>query len=330
MFLQPGMDGLLLPFLSTRDLLRLSECSHSLLQYRNHISRLCVIRHPTPTPRMKRALLRMLTDQYNAGRGLDYLKLNHESLIPLLDLAGCFERLKTLNLSGLLPSNADGGYLVSALECGGLKDLEGLTLWTKGMTLRLVKKILNALKNGACPKLRNLELVWDKDSHEFGDRRNALGGPIAEVLRSGHCRHLQLLDLTGLHLGDEDEAETVIAALRGRSCPELVVLGLTLRSEILFQALGQALRSAACSKLEHLILPSHERGWSIPILGAIEAGGCPNFKKLRYRTPNVEPRALLHALKSGNCKRLQDIELDSWTFTGGELQELFEIVKQRR
>ena len=54
---------LLLPVLTTTDLLHLSECSQGLLGYRYHLSRVETITHPSYTPAMDVGLARLLSGQ---------------------------------------------------------------------------------------------------------------------------------------------------------------------------------------------------------------------------------------------------------------------------
>ena len=88
---------LILSFLDTADCLRLSECCQALLDYRYHLSKVKVIPHPSPTPGNRRGLARLLLEQRG---GLEYLRVEHESVLHVLDLAseGCFKGLKTLKL----------------------------------------------------------------------------------------------------------------------------------------------------------------------------------------------------------------------------------------
>jgi len=53
----------LLPFLSTPDLLRLSESCRVLLPYRKHLQRVKIVNHPTPTTKMKLSLVKLLAEQ---------------------------------------------------------------------------------------------------------------------------------------------------------------------------------------------------------------------------------------------------------------------------
>ena len=55
---------LLLPFLTTTDRLRSSECCNDLFNYRYHLSRVMIVPHPSPSsPGMEEALVCLLTGQ---------------------------------------------------------------------------------------------------------------------------------------------------------------------------------------------------------------------------------------------------------------------------
>jgi hypothetical protein len=74
---------ILLPYFSTLDLLRLSECSQGLLKYRSHITRVTIVPHPSPTAGMKRALVRLLAEQQT---GVHYLRIGDRTVVSVLDL----------------------------------------------------------------------------------------------------------------------------------------------------------------------------------------------------------------------------------------------------
>ena len=59
----PEGHRLLLPFLTTTDLLHLSECCQGLLNYRYHLSRVAIIPHPECTSAMDEGLTRLLSGQ---------------------------------------------------------------------------------------------------------------------------------------------------------------------------------------------------------------------------------------------------------------------------
>ena len=58
---------ILLPFLDTDDLLRLSECSKGLINYRYHLSRIKNMHHPISTLSMDDALNPLLLDPQAVG-----------------------------------------------------------------------------------------------------------------------------------------------------------------------------------------------------------------------------------------------------------------------
>jgi len=92
---------LLVPFLTTNDLLQLSECSKPLVNYRQHLSRIKIVPHPATviTPGIRRALSQLLDEQQNL---IELLSLSEFSLAPMLDHGGWYgcSKVKRLELSG--------------------------------------------------------------------------------------------------------------------------------------------------------------------------------------------------------------------------------------
>jgi len=89
--------GAFIPFLTTHDLLRLSECSKALVPYRQHFSRIKLVRHPSPiTPALRSALSRLLGEQQG---DIVVLCLCHPSVVEALSYGGCVAALKRKGLS---------------------------------------------------------------------------------------------------------------------------------------------------------------------------------------------------------------------------------------
>lgn len=106
---------------------------------------------------------------------------------------------------------------------------------------------------------------------------------LAIALGSGHCHSLQELDLsrTRLSLGG---FTAVTHALQQGHCPDLRRLGLSFCCLWAAdgRALGVALRSGHIGKVEELDLSGNDMGDDglIPVLEALEAGCCPNLRRL--------------------------------------------------
>lgn len=156
------------------------------------------------------------------------------------------------------------------------------------------REIIRALTDSACPSLRRLSLCRMGRGLSYGGRSPdydpvGIGQALAEAFESGNCRHLQELTVHSTELGHEG-AIAMIRAMKGGACPEIVKLSLGLSSAAHVRALGQALRSMACPKLQILSFCNsfyHEHDHELEegrvvIFEAIEAGCCPNIKELNF------------------------------------------------
>lgn len=319
-----GGDHLVLPFLSTKDRLRLSECSQGLINYRNNLSCVKLIAHPSSNPPDRAALHQLLMGQQQRGCGLAYLFIAHRSLLDVLGLAihGCFKALRTLDLTGRLWYQSpmweeeDAVYLAGVLAGGGLEGLEELRLQRMFIGGPSVEMILQALTGGACPRLRQLGLTRTDD---FLPDEGGVGHALVEALESGHLRHLQELSFNNYwgHHGVGEKSSGVFRALQRGACPSLARLSLSAwrLSSTESQALAMALGSGSCARLEYLDLGDNwtagEQGWGA-IFEALQAGCSPMLKVLNLSNGALGPvsaAALAHALLSGNCPRLQSLDL---------------------
>ena len=83
------------------------------------------------------------------------------------------------------------------------------------------------------------------------------------AIESGHCRHLQELDLGGIIRIDQHEQgmSRIIIALQGGCCPDLMSLRLSGCRLSMDDGvnLGALLRSGVCPKLEKLYLGENPR-----------------------------------------------------------------------
>lgn len=239
---------------------------------------------------------------------------------------GCFCGIKTLDLRLYQKEKKTLRYdmaehVTRALAGGGLRCLEGLHIYSLGD--KGITAVLHLLKGGACPQLRDLKLYFSHQLHA-----NAL----VEALDSGHLSNLRELELMhdALTYSVNSYAESwgtmVASALQRRTCPELVFLCLELPFPQDTVALGEAMMSGACAKLEKLIFPTCDAFQdSTFIFGALEAGACPSLKKLDATESMMSTEsatALGYALRSGNCRQLQELSVTMSFITCDLLQAI--------
>ena len=275
----------------------------------------------------------MLLDQRG---GLEYLRVGHESVLHVLELAswGWFEWLKTLDLStsGVVveeggdlwsawtgPSEetleTNAGLVARALIGGGLRDLEELNMRGAARMVgpRGREVVMDALKTGVCPNLRRL-YISGASSYKYDEgARN----PVADALESGHLRHLEELDLSQNKLGHEG-VEAIARALQEGACPHLTYLNLEGSgiSHAAGPVLGEVMRSGRCGMLRHLNI-GENRLASIeglgPVISALEAGGCPSLRSLGLHYCELLPApatTLSQAVRSVSCRQLQYLTLE--------------------
>jgi len=99
---------ILVRFLTTNDLLRLSECCKPFVNYRHHLSRLKTVSHPSDNITMRRALFVLLAKQHCH---VEYLMIGDPGFIGVLDCgrwALCpFIRVLKIYLHGMQELNDD-------------------------------------------------------------------------------------------------------------------------------------------------------------------------------------------------------------------------------
>lgn len=230
------------------------EEASSLKSCRSFLERVKIVPHPSPTPSIKRGLVRLLVDQPL----LSCLRADHQSLLKMLGLAwwGCCEGIKTLNLSKVKVQDEDALELGMALSSGTLRSLEvspRLTM-TKGEGL--------ARLSDHHPPMSVMRLlqVLDLSGGQLALTPAGLDH-IIRPLAEGGCPALVRLDLSDSLLGSG--AERVATFLESPFGHELRDLNLG----------GVDLSSASGT--------SQGGGAMTTILKAMEAGNCPNIEKLR-------------------------------------------------
>ena len=326
---EPDGQRIILNFLSTTDRLRLSECSKSLLQYRNHLFNIKVVRHPSATRGLEKALIRLLSQQVS----LLCLRVVHALVLPSVLEAmrlGWLKGLKSLDLSQILVKDNDAAALETALVKGGCPQLEELHV--RFFVDGVVTHVMSALSLGACPSIRQLKLHKQLTTYDAsrstplpvrGDGRKYRQS-FGAALKSGYCQRLQELDLIGIWLDDEG-MRAFAQALQQGACVDLHALSLAgcAMGPAGVASLGEALGAGSCPRLELLNLSSTDfmGGTIISVANALAAGGCRALQHLEFQRAGMrvnEGRALARALASGKCTSLRRLNISLNKHVGDE------------
>ena len=191
--LQPEGQHILPSFISTNDLLRLSECCNELIGYRHYLSGVELINPDDDLEEdvnhgIQEGVGRLLMEQ--RGR-IDFLRLCDLSVLPMLmslaDKGGC--EVKTLEVSEIGCSDSDHDHLLGTILVGG-------SLWgvEELHCMAAHKVVMNALAQGAYPCLTTLTLEPSLyQSRQCLEQYRAL----AAAMTSGYCQRLQDLTLIG-------------------------------------------------------------------------------------------------------------------------------------
>ena len=300
-------NNILMPFLTTNDLLRLSECSKQLLDYRYQLSRVGIVLHPSPTFLMKRALFQLMAKQV---LGVEDLQIRDSAVLKLLGQGGwhpCCSRVKTLDLSGVTFDEQAVMGLEQALLGGNLLDLEEL-YFAKIDLVPSFGPVTDCLAQGACPALCHLSFSNTWLSSQMGE---ALGTTIS----LNHCKNLRCLELNDCD-GDPEFFIPIATALQdgcGRMLQQLLMANTNLSGQGI-RALGIAMEAGALPLLEVLKLSVDDSAGDddvVHLMMALELGQCPQLRELACGS-DLGPagvEAFARALASGNCGRLQVLKL---------------------
>jgi len=254
-----GGEGprILLPFLSSSELLRLSECCKFLINYHYHMRCIMLKPHPLsglatiPPPRL---LLTGLSHFLSSQRSpIDELSISKASMMMSLGSIrweGC-SSVKKLRLSCYF-DHAEEEHMVSlgrGMISGNLRSLEEFEVMQQEPLMPLLAPILSALEGGACPAIKKLNL-WSGTGQEEGDD----GGAIARALKSGLCRTLEELSLTSISMGTTVKEHTAICvALANGHYPHLSSLQLGHLNRVAVEALARAVRENHLPQLKDLV-----------------------------------------------------------------------------
>ena len=119
---------MLLPFLTTTDLLQLSQCSKALTNYRYNLSRVTIIPHPSGVPEMEEALTRLLSGQMS-GMHVKVTRRHEEVMKVVLEVvkSGAMgQHLKGLDVE--VESSDAVQLLYGAMAEGKCRGLEELAI----------------------------------------------------------------------------------------------------------------------------------------------------------------------------------------------------------
>ena len=350
-----------LPFLSTKDRLRLSECCNGLLDYRFHLSR---VRLAIPSRLDGNSCFgrgvgfgvsRLLARQRD---GLRYLVAKRSLALRILDdvadVGWC--RVKCLNMGHGLPVDVpsrDTDVLRRILWRGGLRGIEKLVCDGD------VEVVMRSLACGACPALTGLNLKetaqrWKKPVAVYPAACDILA---TTMISEGRLKGLIKLTVNGL---PEDCFSGIARALQAGSCPALSKLDVsdTINSRSDWLALAELLRSGACPHLKVVkarskiyfddrVLPVmaalQERNWpdltelvvnlghidTIPMASLMVSGRIPNIQSLGTfkRYPKEASLPLLEAIRDGCVSDLRHIEMNGCWMDERHVHVLGEILR---
>lgn len=304
---------LLVPFLTTNDLLRLSECSKTLKNYRYYLSRIkiisrdkrgrCIMRS---RPTEKRNLCHLLSEQRLA---INVLCLADTRVVKVIDEMGwsCCQAVEALDLSGVKGQFVDCASLARGLLGGNLLQLQELILKGFICSVDSLERLMSALAEGACPHLRLLDL----SNHSF-EGGNA-GEAIALALGSNNCRDLECLMMDGWLDHAMGQLPPIMRAIQRSKCPQLRELGLagTLLSGQDTQALADTIGSGSLPCLETLELmwDSDEGDSVVAVMESLRTGVCANLRVLALNSAlgRQGGEAVARALSSGQRHYLQEL-----------------------
>jgi len=325
--IEPQGHRLILPFLTTMDRLRLSECCQGLRIYQSFLSHVTI----SPYRHANRDTLMALMERQTC---LTSLHVGHQSLLSTLEplgASGCLSKLEKVDLSPIKLTPDDWACIGRILSKGYFNTCQIFNL-SGGLATVLppdLALVTGALSHGVCPALRHLHI----SRHRFG-RGASL--KVLSMLQSGLFRRLLELDLseTWLGVGGGNLVE-IAECLQKGACPEL--------RRLMFndcalhpadgQALAEALQAGACPNLEVLGLSNNDNLGDLgmaPVMGALESGACVNISHLHLANTwmsDVGAAALARALSSGSCSRLQGLYMFASCRSRAGMSHVMESIK---
>jgi len=301
-----GGPRVILPFLTTQDRLRLSECSTWLLRYRSCLSQLKLTHHTggSITAELENGLIGLVAQQ----SCLSSLSVCHQlGLRWVVQSGGCGGSLRVLDVSCVAIKDESLGV---ALAQGHYPHLEELKLsCSTGVTLAGLGKVMRALADGACPRLTRLQLIGGSMlGVRFIDHLSA-------ALQSWTISSLEELELHNVRIKSKG-MRAIAEALQqgvGRYIRRLILTDCDV-GNVGAVALGQALGSGSLLRLEVLDLstnPMKDEGM-LALADAIACGWCPRLRRLELYSVAMGPsggRALAHALSTGGSAVLEYLSI---------------------
>ena len=217
--IEPGAAHLLLPFLTTQDCLRLSECSKGLLPYRHHLPHLQIKRQKTTRP----GLFRILKKQDD----LKTLAIEDPRVLRAFHHTKWMCCRKVNHLRIFFPHTPGQARAVrQGLRGGYLRSVEHVELESSCITHQyyvsphIVRQVLKSLDPASVPNLRSLHFSY---SYVF----SSISDYLAEALQKGPYPHLREISLSGTYLARYVMPCPIITAIKKGMCPNLKKLVLT-------------------------------------------------------------------------------------------------------
>jgi hypothetical protein len=305
-----GPDGVLLrerllaPYLTTRDLLRMSEVATWGKGYARQLASMTVCE------------MHQLFggEGFVARAALAQTRLTEllfdgavePGLVMGVLIAGSGATVKTLRAINMEPEACSS--LCKGLGARACPALESLTLKAEAHGVYILAM---ALAQGCCPELRSLR--FDGGSFGRGGDQSA-GRMMADMLSSGACPKLEALQFQECRLRGR-EAQPLFKGLEGRehrNLRSLVLQDCGLTSSSLLK-LTQTIMSGALSSLEELNLSWNDFDDMVMVVlaDAVAAGVCPRLRVLKLDgvvAPSHAPK-LAAAMSVGKLQCLEELSM---------------------
>jgi hypothetical protein len=254
--IQKEGDRILLPYLTTKSRLRLSECCRETRPYRDYLSRVRIVKKREQSPAASRAFAQWIL-QWKPGY-LQHLEVRGSSIFILgLAMHGAFEGLESLRVMQVEKIHAYG--FLQSLSAKTFVNLEELYMDSdfEGGTEEedsTMFDVCTALSDGACPKLQRLRIDIDLVCDPIFTPMDP-SSALADAILSGNLSNLTELTIDcGYGYGDNCHSKYVLEALSEGTCPKLVKLNLQgyINDEPGGRAFDETFRSGAFDNLEVL------------------------------------------------------------------------------
>jgi len=310
-------NRLLLPFLTTNDLLKLSECCKTLIDYHHYLPTIAIIPQPPSTnPRASRRLLSQLLSQQQ--RETEVVRIHDPSAVVTVLEHRRFDgrpgKVKEpyFDISRLTDKHL--GELGEAIE-GVLVGVRDIIPPSYEWSIEHFRRMISLLQRAGdrAPSLRTNHWNTSPDSVE------GVKAIVTTTMRDhpGVFRHLEELQLSSQQIGVDGVAQ-VLSYLPEGSCSHLRKLSLSSFEGggpapiPVIEALATALQSDYMGNMEHLrVVVVSGQLQLTPILFALAYGSCRNLKSLMilplHNTSLADRNALITAITSGAIPLLESL-----------------------